>query len=159
MRFLIQQIISYKKLSDQSAYIQRNLNVTTVVNYVIVQCTVLCTVFTYICIPIGQRIKSIRLSTKLLTKCSCWKGPYSGWNSKTVSCIFFVFTISQLIQHRNLNILVSTPHNYQGQEFSRFDAVCEIKKTKIFERCFSCSTLLISIEHKKRNDKYLIVTL
>ena len=41
------------------------------------------------------------------------KAGYKGWNSRSVSRIFFVFAISQLIQQRNLKILVSNPHNYQ----------------------------------------------
>ena len=44
---------------------------------------------------------------------SCLAKP-KGCHSKNISCICFVFTISQHIQNQNLKILVSTPHNHQG---------------------------------------------
>ena len=43
---------------------------------------------------------------------------FSLWNTskrvENVSRIFLVFVISQLIQHQNLKILVTTTNNYQG---------------------------------------------
>ena len=33
------------------------------------------------------------------------------WNSKNVSRIFFVFVFFQLLQHRNLKILIPAPYN------------------------------------------------